>query len=117
MLNLGYHIREQSDDSIVFEKQITDPTVATWHRDRYDMYPSSRVSYMLIEQNRTIRIVADLKIIINSGSDFERLAKVAKHPDYKSIQEILQNIENQLERKKKQDLLYPNNTKSNLSRK
>lgn len=110
MLNLGYHIMEQSDDLIVFEKQITDPKVATWHRDRYDMYPSSRVSYMLLEQDGTVRVVADLRIIVNSGSRFEYVADVAQHPDSTSIQEILWQVEHHLEYQERRD---PQNTNGN----
>lgn len=112
MLKLGYGIREQSGYSIVFEKQLTDPTVAIWFGGRYDMHPSSRVSYMLLEQDGTVRVVADLKIIMNPGSRDERVADAAQHPDSTSIQEVLRRVEHHLEHQKRRD---PQNTDGNAS--
>lgn len=112
MLKLGYDIREQSGHSIVFEKQLTDLTIDTWFGGRYDMHPSSRVSYMLIEQDGTVRVDADLKIIINPGSRFEHVADATQHPDSTSIQKVLRQIKHYLEHQKKQD---PQNTDGNAS--
>ena len=104
MHNFGYSIREQSDHSIVFEKQITDPNVATRLGWRYDMYPRSRVSYTLLEQDGTVRVVADLKVITNPGSRFERGVEATKHPDSTSIHEVLRRVEYHLEHEKKRGL-------------
>lgn len=101
MLNLGYGIREQSDNSIVFEKQITDPTVTTQFVGRYDMHPSSRVSYMLAEKDGITHIIADLKIIMNPGSRFECVADADMHPDSRSIQKVLKQTKHYLENQKR----------------
>ncbi len=114
MLNLGYNVREQSDYLIVFEKQITDTRVDTWSADRYDMHPHSRVSYMLFEQDGTVRVVADLKVITNPGTRFERVAEAAQHPDSASIQGVLRKVEHDLENQKKRDT---QSTEGNMSSK
>jgi len=112
MRTFGYSIREQSDHSIVFEKQITDPKVAVLFGWRYDMHPRSRVSYMFLEQDGTVRVVADLKVITNPDSRFERVAEAAQHPDSTSIEEVLRRVEYRLEHQKKRD---PQNTDGNSS--
>lgn len=103
MLNLGYYVREQSDNLIVFEKQITDAIGYTWSAGRYDMNPSSRVSYRLCEKDGIVCVVADLKVITNPGKRFERVAEAAQHPDSALIQEVLRKMENDLENQKKND--------------
>ncbi|HCO95503.1 MAG TPA: hypothetical protein DIU00_16405 [Phycisphaerales bacterium] len=104
MLKLGYSIREQSGHSIAFEKQITGWTGAMRPEGRYNMQPNSRVTYTLIEQNKTVRVVADLKIITYPDSRFERVADTVQHPDSTSIKEILWQVEHYLENQKKETL-------------
>ena len=103
MLKLGYGIREQSDHSIVFEKEITEWTAAVWPEGCDDTKPSSRVSYTLHEQNGTVRVVADLEIITKSGRPLERVGEAARYPDATSIEKVLRQVKQDLEIEKERD--------------
>lgn len=100
MLKFGYSIKEQSDHSIVFEKQITGWTGVMWPEARYNMHPNSRVSYTLMEQNGTVRVVADLMVITDHDSRFKHVSDTVHHPDSTSIKEVLHELAYQLEQKK-----------------
>lgn len=89
MLNLGYSIREQSRGVLVFEKKLETETAMGWHSADQNVRPYSRVTFRLLKQNGTVRVVADSKIIENPGSSSERVADVTQHTESTSIQDVL----------------------------
>ena len=134
MLNLGYRVRRESGDSIVFERELQDRTVANWNAAQagtYSIYgmdnapsggqrtaigddarPSFRVTYRLVEQDGTVRVVADSTIIENPGSRFERVTNATQHPDSTLIQKVLRQTKQHFENQKRP---YPQKTDGKAS--
>lgn len=97
MLNWGYNIRKQSDNLIAFDRPTDNLMASALLGSRYDSTPNARITFMLAELGNSTRVVADLQIVTNPGSAFERLTNMNQSQDSRKIQEMLQRIKYQLE--------------------
>ena len=59
---------------------------------RYDSTPNARITYTFAVGTDTIRIVADLAIITNPGSAFERRMEMNNAKDSMEFQEMLNQL-------------------------
>ena len=80
MINRGYSLFRDSDVQITFDKTGTS-LGAIMLSTGWGGAPHLRVSYSLLQQGPTLRVVADMALIQNAGSGFERpLAGIPRPP-------------------------------------
>lgn len=72
MLNRGYSITNDTSYMISFDRPVDNVFAAALLGSNYDSTPNARISYMLAKVGDATRVVADLAMITNPGSLFER---------------------------------------------
>ena len=72
MINRGYNLIRDTDYQMVFDRPIDNVWAAAFWGSRYDGIPNARITYTFAVGTDTVRVVADLAIITNPGSAFER---------------------------------------------
>lgn len=98
MLNRGYNITKQTDYMLAFDRPVDNIFAAALLGSRYDSTPNARITYTLTDMNNETRVVADIKIVTNPGSAFERLTNLTHGQDSIKIQELLNQIKYRLEK-------------------
>jgi len=77
MVNGGFRITKDTSYELTFDKPVENIAVAVLMGSKYDSQPNARVSYTFAQVNDTTRVVADVAIITNPGSAFERLMQAS----------------------------------------
>lgn len=97
MLNHGYNITRESDFRIVFDRPVQNALAAALLGSRYDSTPNARVTFSVVPSGNTIRVIADLAVITNPGSAFERRMSMNSHQNSKGIQALMDAVKIQTE--------------------
>jgi C-terminal processing protease CtpA/Prc len=72
MINTGYRITKDTPYELTFDKPTQNFAVAALMGSKYDGVPNERVSYTFADVGGSTRVVADVAIITNPGSAYER---------------------------------------------
>ena len=97
MVNRGYSITRESDFLVAFDRPVDNVWAAALLGSRYDSTPNARVSYTIARIQDTIRVVADLAIITNPGSAFERQTNMNANEDSRKIQDLMDRVKGNVE--------------------
>ncbi len=97
MVNRGYRITKDTPYEVVFDKPVENFAAQLLLGSRYDGVPNARISYMIAATPPTVRVVADMAIITNPGSSFERRTPLNNGQDSMQVQTILDSIKTKLE--------------------
>lgn len=98
MINYGYRPVRSDDMTAVFDKIINDGgMINLMMGSQYDMNPAARVTYTFLEQGKAVRVIADIAVITNPGSGYERRNDYNHHPDSLLFQQELNLVKNRLE--------------------
>lgn len=81
-----------------FDRPVTNILASALLGSRYDSQPNARITYMFSKFSSSIRVVADMAVITNPGSAFERRTPFNNNQDSLSIQQMMLNIKLMLER-------------------
>lgn len=92
MLSRGYRITRDTQYELSFDKPTDNIAVAVLLGSKYDSQPNARVSYSFAPIGGETRVVADMAIITNPGSAFERRTDVNGSADSPIIQGLLNDV-------------------------
>jgi hypothetical protein len=92
MLSRGYRITRDTPYELSFDKPSDNLAVMVLLGSKYDIQPNARVSYSFAPIGAETRIVADMAIITNPGSSFERRTDVNSSGDSPIIQGLLNDV-------------------------
>lgn len=96
MTTAGFSITRSNDYQLVFDRPTEGVMVALLLGSQYDAIPNARVSFTITELNRSVRVVADIKMVTNPGSAFERLTDWNKSKDAVDVQKALHLLQENL---------------------
>ena len=89
MLDRGYIVTRESDYLVTFDKRIENVLAAALLGSRYDSTPNARVTYTIAKLQGRIRVIADLAVVTNPGSAFERLTNANANEGSLAIQDVM----------------------------
>lgn len=89
MIDRGYGITTEGDYRLVFDRPVDNLLVGVLLGSSYDSTPNARISYTLVPTSGRVRVVADIAIITNPGSAFERRTEMNQHQDSLDVQKAL----------------------------
>ena len=92
MVNNGWNLVRDSDYLMVFERPVDSVWMAALLGSRYDGTPNARTSYTFAVGGRTVRIVADLAVITNPGSAYERRTDFNQSQPSLDLQRMLNQL-------------------------
>ncbi len=98
MINRQYRISKDTPYEIAFDKPTDNAAAILLLGSKYDAVPNVRASYYITSTPPTVRVVADLAVITNAGSGFERRTDVNGNEDTLKIQMQLDGIKASLEK-------------------
>lgn len=81
MMSKGYRITRDTPYEIAFDKPVENIADQVLLGSKYDSQPSARVSYTLASVGADVRVIADMAIITNPGSAFERRTEMNNGQD------------------------------------
>lgn len=97
MLNGGYRITKDTPYELAFDKPVQNFAVAVLMGSKYDSQPNARVSYSFAQLGSDTRVIADLAVITNPESAFERRTAVNAGVDAHDVQVLLDNVRGSLD--------------------
>lgn len=97
MVNHGYRITKDTPFETAFDRPTDNIAAAVLLGSKYDAQPNARVSYFITPTPPTVRVVADIAIITNPGSGFERRTEMNASQDSVQLQALLDQIKVLLE--------------------
>jgi uncharacterized protein YceK len=101
IINRGYNIIRSDDSMLVADKPVENVLAAALLGSDYDSTPNARITFNLIQNGNTVRVVADCAVITNPGSAFERRTNANNNAETANIQSWLDGIKRSLQNKKK----------------
>lgn len=99
MIDKGYTVTKSDDNLVSFDRPVDNVMAKMFLGSNYDSTPNARISFNLIQNKGSVRVVADCVIITNPGSAFERRTDVNNNPDTANIQNWLNQVKRDLEKK------------------
>ena len=97
MLNRGYSITSESGNLVAFDRPVDNAFAAALLGSQYDRTPNARVTYSIAPLGSSTRVIADLAIITNPGSAFERRTDMNSNQDSLMFQDLLDFVAIELE--------------------
>jgi hypothetical protein len=97
MINRGYRITKDTPYELSFDKPVENLAAQVLLGSKYDSQPNARIAYYLAVNGSDVRVVADLAIITNPGSAFERRTDVNNGADAPAIQAALNDLASSLD--------------------
>ena len=97
MIDQGYSISRESDAVLAFDRPITDSFAAKVYGSGYHTRPDWRLVYTFASQGGATRVIADIMIVTNPGTNAERLNTLNQHVDSQEVQTMLNEIRAALE--------------------
>ncbi len=92
MLNKGYSITRDTGHSIAFDRPVDNALGAVLFGSQYDATPNARIVYTLAALGNATRVVADIAIVTNPGSAFERQTNMNGNQDSLQVQAMLESL-------------------------
>ena len=78
MIKNGYELMKTGENRVVFKKDSKNFWVKLLRGTKYERTTELRVTYKLLEAPFEIRVIADMKIVANPDSRFEKSRDVSK---------------------------------------
>lgn len=101
MLNSGYVLSRDTAYQLVFDKRMeTNFTAQLLLGSNYDQVPAARIAYVISPTNENVRVIADMSIITNPGSAFERRMDMNHSKDATLVQQKLRTVKERAEQKR-----------------
>lgn len=97
MVNHGYRITKDTSYEIAFDRPTDNIAASVLLGSKYDAQPNARVSYFITPTPPIVRVVADIAIITNPGSSFERRTEMNGSQDSVQVQALLDRLKTSLE--------------------
>lgn len=101
MIDRGYTITRDTDYLIAFDRPVDAAggglMVGLLFGSRYDGTPNARISFTLSKMGDRVRVVADMRIVTNPGSAFERTTEVNQNADSLGVFDMLRSIKRVVE--------------------
>jgi hypothetical protein len=97
MLDAGFRITKDTPYELAFDKPVQNIAAAVLFGSRYDAQPNVRVSYSFAQFQSSTRVIADIAVITNPASAFERRTEMNSGVDSADIQVLLDKIKSQLD--------------------
>ncbi|CAL8981572.1 hypothetical protein RHODGE_RHODGE_02867 [Rhodoplanes serenus] len=98
MVTQKYRITKDTPYELSFDKPVENMAVQVLLGSKYDSQPNARVSYSFAPVDGGTKIFADMAVITNPGSAFERRTDVDGGHDSVAVQSLLDRIKEDLER-------------------
>jgi len=92
LLDHGYSISQQTDTMVRGDRPVDNVAAAVLLGSRYDSTPNARITYSIVKRADCVRVVADIMIVTNPGSAYERLTPMNNSADSLKIQDTLDAI-------------------------
>ena len=92
MVNKGYTLKSSNENLLVFEKTLDSFAARLFLGSSYDTTPNARVTYNIIETEKSTRVVASFIAVTNPGSAFEKITDLNGGKATQEIQEALNEI-------------------------
>lgn len=96
MMNRGYSMHRDSGVSLSMEKPLTG-MAAAFFGSRYDPNPAARITFTFIQSTDQLRLIADMAMVTNPGSGYERLTPANRSQDARIIQSFLEDLKARIE--------------------
>jgi len=93
MINKGFRITRDSAYELSFDKPTENIAAQLLLGSRYDSQPNTRATFTIAEVGPDVRVVADLAIITNPGSGFERRTDVTQGASAIDVQQFLDSLQ------------------------
>jgi hypothetical protein len=97
MLSAGYRITRDTQFELAFDAPVQNVAAQVLLGSKYDSQPNARVSYSFASTGTGLRVVADIAIITNPGSGFERRTEMNQSADSPLIQNMLDAVRSEVE--------------------
>ena len=97
LVNAGYSITKSSDIQVVGERTPDNAMAAVLFGSQYDSTPKARITYTILPLGGTTRVIADMAIVTNPGSAFERVTPLNNVPESAGVQRSLIDVKAALE--------------------
>ena len=97
MLGQGYAVTRQSDATLTFEKPVTNSFAAKVYGSSYYSRPNWRLTYTFASEAGATRVIADVMIVTQPGTNGERVDSLNRHIDSRKVQTLLDEIKVALE--------------------
>lgn len=100
MVNRNYSLIRDTEYQLVFDRPIENILASALLGSKYDSTPNARITYTFAVGMDTVRVVADLSIITNPGSAFERRMEMNSNQDSLEFQGMLNQLRDTFQRRK-----------------
>ena len=97
MIDRGYGITSEGDHRLVFDRAADSFLAGVLFGSSYDSTPNTRISYTLVPTSDGVRVVADLAVVTNPGSAFEKRMEMNHHQDSVGVQRALDALKSRVE--------------------
>ena len=97
MMSRGYTLNDANDFLLSFDRPVENFLAAALLGSQYDSTPNARITFSIAPIGDSVRVVADLAIITNPGSGFERRTDMNQGQDSPKIQQMLYSIRDRLQ--------------------
>ncbi len=92
MVNRGYRIVRDSEYELTFENVITNVAFVVLLGTPGGGAPTERITYQIATLGPSTRVIADIAIISNSGTAFEKRIDTSKGADAPNVQALLSKV-------------------------
>lgn len=96
MTNAGFSIFRDTPYQMAFDKPVDNIMLAALTGSRYDAQPDERVTYTFAPLGIETRIVADVAVVTNPGSAFERMTPMNNSQESGNLQIVLTKLQEAL---------------------
>lgn len=97
VVNANYSLKTDTPLQVVMEREATNALVGILLASNYDSRVMARISTTFIQNGTDTRVFADLNLVTNPGSAFERLTPMNNSVDSVGVQNILNDIKQGIE--------------------
>lgn len=97
MIDRGYNITTEGDFGMVFDRPVDNFLAGVLLGSSYDTTPNARIAYTLVPKSDGVRVVADIAVITNPGSAFEKRTEMNQSQSSLGVQEALDALKLRVE--------------------
>ena len=81
VVGFGFRLQQQNERVAIFTRPCTEFEYKLATRAKWGTTPDYRVTCVLLDQPKGIRIVADVEVVANAGTDAQRTKNISKSSD------------------------------------
>lgn len=96
MANNGFNMTKDTPYMLAFDKPSDNLMANVLLGSKYDAIPNVRISYSFVPLGPTTRVIADVSIITNPGSAFERITPANNNESTAKLQLWLDDLSRQI---------------------